>query len=215
MASTNLRSVRAALLRNIRESRRVVSDARTWSVASVGSTRPLISVARRDAMTELAFLRAFLAWESFLEQSFMLYILGRKSPGAAPPRRYAFPPSLAHANQWVIPEGRSYATWTNAAHVSARAERFFQGGRPFTTTLRANRNTLEEARTLRNAIAHASSSTQQKFENLVRQKLRTLPPNCTAGSFLVTTVPRSLPPWSFFEFYTDRLTNYATLLVPI
>lgn len=179
------------------------------------AARPLISAVRRDAMTELAFLKAFLAWESFLEQSFMLYIIGRKAPGAARPQRYVFPPSLTHAAEWVVPEGRPYATWTDAARISARAERFFHGGRPFAVTLRANQNTLEEARILRNAIAHASSSTQQKFENLARRKLRTLPPDSTVGSFLATTVPRSAPPSSFFEFYTDQLGTYAAQLVPV
>lgn len=215
MAARNLRTVRATVLRAIRDNRKVASDAYTWSVARGGTRRPFISTARRDAITELAFLRAFLAWESFLEQSFMLYMLGRKAPGAAAPARYAFPPSLTHASEWVVPEGRSYATWTDPAHVRVRAERFFHNGRPFAATLSANQNTLNEARTLRNAIAHASSSTQQKFENLVRQKLRTLPPSSTVGSFLGLTVPRSSPPQSFFEFYTDQLATCAIDLVPI
>jgi hypothetical protein len=215
VASTSLRGVRATLLRNINDSRKVATDAYTWSAAASGARRPFISTARRGAMTELAFLKAFLAWESFLEQSFMLYMLGRKPPGAAAPARYAFPPSLAHASAWVVPEGRRYATWTNPTDISVRAERFFHGGRPFATTLRAHQNILEEARILRNAIAHASSSTQQKFENLVRRKLGTLPPNCTVGSFLGLTVPRTSPPQSFFDFYTDRLRTCATQVVPI
>lgn len=212
--ASNLRAVRATLFRAIRESRRVAVDAHTWSTAARGA-RPFISTARRDAMTELAFLRVFLAWESFLEQSFMLYTLGRKAPGAAAPARYVFPPSPAHASEWVIPEGRPYATWTNPDHISVRAERFFHGGRPFASTLRANQNALHEARTLRNAIAHASTSTQEKFENLVRRKRRTLPPNCTVGSFLGLIVPKSAPPQSFFEFYTDLIITCASQLVPM
>ena len=166
-------------------------------------------------MTELAFLKAFLAWENFLEETFVLYLVGRKPPGAPAPTRYAFPPSYAVASEWVVPEGRHYASWTVAADVSRRAERFFRQGRPFSTTLRANQNALDEARILRNAIAHSSASTQQKFENLVRQKLGSLPANLNVGAFLGRTVPRSSPPQSFFDFYVDRIEMCATQLVPV
>ena len=164
MASTSLRGVRATLLRNISDSRRVVTDAYRWSIASGGAKRPLISTSRRDAMTELAFLRAFLAWESFLEQSFTLYMLGRKPPGGTAPRGTLFP--VARASVCVGRSRRSaIRDVDDPADIVLRAERFFHGGRPFAATLRAHQNMLYEARTLRNAIAHWSSSTQQKFES--------------------------------------------------
>lgn len=79
-------------------------------------------------MTEMAFLRAFLAWEVFMEESFILYLNGQRAPRGRALRRHAFPPNLRTAMEWVIPEGRSYASWTIPDHISTRAERFFRGG---------------------------------------------------------------------------------------
>ncbi len=164
-------------------------------------------------MTELAFLRGFLAWETLLEESFILYLLGQKPPRGRAPHRYAFPPSQRAAVDWVA-EGRPYARWTIAKDVSARAERLFRDGRPFAPVLRENQNLLEEARIIRNAIAHESTSAQERFENFVRIKLGTLPPNATVGSFLGTTVPTSAPPVSFLEFYFGKIEFTARQIIP-
>ncbi len=165
-------------------------------------------------MTELAFLRAFLAWETFLEESFILYLSGQAPPRGHGPHRYAFPPNQRAATEWVVPEGRRYARWTVATEVSARAERLFRSGRPFAPVLRGNQNVLDEASTIRNAIVHESMSAQEKFANVARTKLGALPPNLTVGRFLVTTVPTSAPPISFLELYVGKIEFAARKIVP-
>jgi hypothetical protein len=164
-------------------------------------------------MTEMAFLRAFLAWEVFIEESFVLYLLGQSPPRGRAPRRYVFLPNQKMAVDWVA-EGRKYARWTDPAEISSRAERVFYGGRPFAETLRSNQNILSEARTIRNAIAHKSMSARDKFETFVRTKLGTLPHNLTVGSFLGTTAPGTAPPVSFLESYVDKIDSAARRIVP-
>lgn len=165
-------------------------------------------------MTEMAFLRAFLAWESFVEESFILYLAGQKPPRGRAPKRYAFPPNLGAAMEWVIPEGRPYARWAAAEDVIERAERFFQTGRPFAPVLRGNQNALEDVQIIRNAIVHKSTSARMKFERLVRTKLGTLPRNLTVGGFLGSTEPRTTPPISFLEFYVGKIDLAAQQIVP-
>jgi len=165
-------------------------------------------------MTELAFLRAFLAWETLLEESFILYLSGQNPPRGRAPVRYSFPPNQKMAAEWVVPEGRQYARWTVSTEVSTRAERHFRSGRPFAPVLRSNQNVLDEVRIIRNAIAHESSSAQERFETFVRTKLGTLPPNMTVGGFLITTVPTSAPPVSFLEFYFDKIEFTARRIIP-
>jgi hypothetical protein len=165
-------------------------------------------------MTEMAFLRAFLAWEILVEESFILYLSGQKPPRGRVPKRYAFPPNHKTAMEWVIPEGRPYARWAAAGDVIERAERFFQTGRPFAPVLRGNQSMLDEAQTIRNAIAHRSTSARLKFETVVRPKLGTLPPSLTVGGFLGTTVPRTTPPISFLEFYISQIELAAQQIVP-
>lgn len=163
---------------------------------------------------ELAFLRAFLAWETFLEESFILYLLGQKPPRGRAPRRYAFPPNRRAAVEWVLPEHRDYAEWGVAADVRNRAERFFRGGRPFASVLRSMQNLLDDTRTIRNAVAHESTSALQKFEKLARSKLGALPPNLTIGGFLGMNMPGSTPPLSFLEFYVAKIEFAAKQIVP-
>lgn len=191
--------------RELKESRRIAIDAYEWASVTIGVRQPLISRKRRDSMTELAFLRIFLAWENFLEQSFVLLLSGQKPPKGHAPKRHSFPPSVKVAMDWVIPEEQRYAKWTTASVVSNRAERFFREGRPFTPILRSNQSTLEECKILRNAIAHASANTQIKFETLVRRKIGVLPSNLSVGSFLGTLVPGTRPPLSFLENYMSKI----------
>lgn len=210
MPQRKLQHVLGDCRRTLKDCRRFAADAQRWS--SPGSL-PHISIKRRDWITEVAFLRAFLALESFLEEAFALYSLGQKPPKGRAPNRFAFPPNRRTAEEWFIPEGRRYASW-DAQAVSYRAQRYFRSGGPFTTALRGSQSTLEEARTIRNAIAHESSSTQGKFEALVRTKLGALPIRANVGSFLGTTVPASSPPQSFLELYLERIELVASQIVP-
>jgi hypothetical protein len=162
----------------------------------------------------MAFLHAFLAWEVFVEESFILYLVGQQPPRGRAPIRHTFPPNQRAAREWIIPEGRRYATWNIPTHVSNRALRFFRDGRPFTEVLRANQSLLDEARIIRNAIAHNSISTREKFEEFVRTMLGSLPHNITVGGFLVTIKPSSAPPISFLDFYIGKLNSAAELIVP-
>jgi hypothetical protein len=163
-------------------------------------------------MTELAFLRAGLALEAFLHESFILYSLGRLPPKGRPPHRYALPPNREHLAEWVR-EGRDHASW-DVSGVPGLARRFFKDGGPFLEPLRNNQQALQDAKTIRNAIAHGSEESQERFVNLVRRHLGTAPPNTTPGSFLVTTVPASAPPESFLDFYIAKFELVATLIVP-
>jgi hypothetical protein len=196
--------------KTLRECRLFAADAGKWSLP--GSS-PHISKKKRDWITELAFLRAFLALESFLEESFILYSLGHEPPRGRPPHRFVFPPSRKAADALVKLEGRRHVSWT-ASEVSNRAKMFFRDGRPFVSALSTTQNTLNDARTIRNAIAHESIDAQQSFETLVRSKLGALPAGLSVGGFLSTPIPSSNPSQSFLELYLTRIELVATQIVP-
>jgi len=165
-------------------------------------------------MVELAFFSAFLAWEDFLEETFILYLMGYKPPRGQVPKRYTFPPNLQIAGKWLIPEGKHFAEWTNCQTVCERAERFFRKGWPYADVLRSKQNNFDESKHIRNAIAHRSGSARIKVEKLIRDKLTVLPPNITVGSFLCTIIPNSSPPHSFLEHYLDIIEFAAKKIVP-
>lgn len=212
MQQRKLRAVIGQFDRGLRDCRLLATDAHQWAAPGAA---PRISLKRRDSMIELAFLRVVLAWETFLEQAFILYLLGHAPPRGKGPRRFAFPPDRRAAEEWLLPEtGRGFAVWNDPNLVSTRAERFFRAGRPFASVLRGSQNLLSEVRTIRNAVAHDSPSAHDKFVSVVRTRLGTQPPGVTVGSYLGTVMPGSTPPVSFFEFYVTRVDTAAQSIVP-
>lgn len=212
MATRRLISAFAEFSRSLKEARKIVEDAQKWSVPQQAGGRPQITPRRRDLLTELAFLRAVSGWEIFLEESFLLYLLGHQPPRGRSPRRYGFPPDRAAAHEWCA-DGKDYAKWS-PTEVKKRANRWFKDGKPFTPALQGQQSRLDQLITIRNAIAHDSASAKTKFENIVRNELQTLPPGTTVGNFLLTTKPRTTPPTSFIEFYLEQLEHVALDIVP-
>ncbi len=214
MAHRRLKSVLHDLRARLHDSREIVREAGVWISTGAPGGSAIISQSRREQLIQLAFLQAFLAWEGFLEDSFVLYLTGQVPPKGRPPARYAFPPSLRIAEDWLVPEGRRFAEWTNAETVSQRARRFFRAGKPFSIILSANQNILVEANVLRNAIAHQSGHSQLQFEKLVRQKHSVYTHGLTVGGFLNSRVPGSIPPAVFFDVYLEKLELAAHRIVP-
>lgn len=178
-------------------------------IVALGDTRPMVS-----ALHEAAFLRAFVAWERFLEASFFQFLLGRIAPKGRPPRRYYQPPSLSAAVELLDPHSRGFVDWTNPQLVAGRARSVFRSGRPFAPALGTHTTSLREMRGIRHAIAHNSKAARGKFEVIVRSRLGTCPPQCTPGQFLSTIVPHSAPPTPFLDDYLDTLLELAEQIVP-
>lgn len=199
--------------RRVRESKRLANDAYKWSSIKGAGGQPLISAKRRESITELAFLRAFLAWEVFLEHSFLGYLTGQTPTRGRAPKRYYFPPNQKLARE-LLAEGREYARWADAGMVGMRATRFFKDGFPFRDALRSNQVALTDANMIRNMIAHESGKARDSFENVVRRELGHMPINKTAGHFLGHTKPGATPPTSFLDWYISKLDGCARQIIP-
>lgn len=126
-----------------------------------------------DSIHELSFLRILLAWESFLEKSFIYYMLGEKTTNGYAPTSFVKPKDETHAYK-IIKAGHKYPDWLNLDFIKEKSELFFENGEPFKTTLCDTSNikgALDDMKTLRNAIVHSSVSARGKYENLLREKL--------------------------------------------
>lgn len=150
MAARRLVTALTVFSRCLKDARDLVDDARKWSIPTQPGARAQISPQRRT-LIEIAFLRAFSGWEIFLEETFLLYLLGHQPPKGRAPRRYGFPPNKVAASEWCT-EGREYARW-HVADVRRRADRWFQHGKPFTPALQGQQHRLDQLATIRNAIA--------------------------------------------------------------
>ena len=164
-------------------------------------------------IVELAFMQSFLTWEGFLEESFILYLLGKKSPSGFAPVRHAIPMSRQHAVELLASDAR-HTDWTAASRVVSRAIRFFKGGHPFVNVIRPQTNLLDNLKTIRNAVSHDSEEATGKFETLVRNELTYLPPGMIAGTFLATLKPHVTPPKTYLQFYAESFRSMAEAIVP-
>lgn len=165
-------------------------------------------------IVEIAFMRAFLTWEGFLEEAFTLYLLGKSSPNGFMPLRYAIPTNRQHATELLASDAR-HTDWTTATRVVSRATRFFNEGRPFAGVLRPQTNFLDSMKTIRNALSHESEEATEKFETFVRNELTFLPPNTTPGTFLATLKPHHTPPTTYLQLYIQNFRAMAEAIVPI
>jgi len=199
----------------ISQSQHLAAAAHVWILPTYGPSNPKFTTKHQNMLIELAFLKCFLAWERFLEESFILYLMGKKSPRRFAPKRFIEPPTREYAIQLVLPEGRQYANWDDPETVQSRAQRFFIKGGPYKSVLSANAYLFKELRVIRNAMVHHSSSSQGKFQGLVRQKIGALPLKMNVGTFLSTTQPNSNPPISFLDDYLNRMICAAKQIVPI
>jgi hypothetical protein len=221
MAFLKLKSAVTHLKSNFSEVRRLIDAASDWH--SLGHTLPRAGFSKHhfELVVQLAFLQAYLAWEQFLEEAFILYLLGKKSPSGFSPKRYASPPTREHALKMAAAEAR-HTDWTAIDMIVKRANRCFGSGRPFVKSLRLRTNLLNDLKTLRNAAAHASTEARGNFESLVRREIGHLPANWQVGSFLAATKLNptapigSVPPVpiTFLEHYLKEIAAIAEEIVP-
>lgn len=138
-----------------------------------------------DSVHELSFLRIILAWESFIEKSFIYYILGEKTANGYAPISFVKPRDETHAYN-IIKGGHRYPDWLNLEFIREKSELFFENGEPFKTTLYISniKGALDDMKILRNVIVHISASAKKKYENLLRRELGSALPYIQPGKFL-------------------------------
>ncbi len=206
------------LIVSLDTSKQLVYDANNWKnldwsriplpTGTTGFTKR-----HEDLIVQIAFLRGFISWETFLEESFILYLLGMSSPKGTSATRFAMPPDRERAEK-LVAEGKQFADWTTTDSIIQKAERFFDNGIPFSGPLKSKNSTLSEIKIIRNAVTHSSKHCQEQFRKLVRSKLPVYTPGLTVGDFLSMTIPHSSPPESFLEKYISELIFVAEQIVP-
>jgi hypothetical protein len=165
-----------------------------------------------EIIVEMAFLRIFVAWESFLEESFIRYAAGAASPSGYTPRTLIHPRSIGHALD-LVSSGRDYVTWNSASEVIGRSALYFEGGEPYRSALEPTLIELDEMNTIRNRIAHKSMKSKSKFNAFVRRKFGHGVHGMTPGRFLLTSPPNP-PPHTFLDYYIEVIRIASSMIVP-
>lgn len=188
---------------------RSINDVKTAYTRST----PRISQKDVNLVVELSFLKIFLAWEQFLENSFLRYMLGGETARGFKPKRCVFPYNLDHALK-IVSEGKDYPKWETPSDVIRKSDLFFRDGKPFKDSLYPIIGKLNDMQTIRNSIVHMSSNSQEKFKSLVRNEMNYAPKNISPGRFLLSNKTSLNPPVTYFQFYSDILMSTSKKIVP-
>jgi hypothetical protein len=151
-------------------------------------------------ITDVAFLKMFMAWESFLEASFIKYMLGELSATGKVIHRYVFPQDYNHACNILIS-----VDWGNPEMVRQMAKRYFKDGDPFETYLKVINSDLFDLRTIRNAAVHLSSSTRWQLDALGTRRLKKNCSNIHVSQLILSIVPESSINQTILDVYQLRL----------
>src|SRR5688572_18267814 len=92
-------------------------------------SRTLLHFTRLESLHELAYLKVFVSWEAFLEQTFIRLLAGYESNAGQEPLKPGerYRRTLAAAELDVL-SGGQFALWHNPAKVIGRYRRFFDAG---------------------------------------------------------------------------------------
>lgn len=170
-----------------------------------------LNVDERDLVTVAAFLRMFIAWETFLETTFLLYMVGTPSRLGANITTYVHPLNLEHARNILVGNQR-FIDWSTPDTVRILSQSIFDNGAPFAIPISSCHADLLDMKTVRNATAHTTLTTMRTLDGLATRKLGHPVANTTAAAFLLSTLPGSAPPVTLFRYYMDIVLTAASLI---
>lgn len=159
---------------------------------------------QRDFITDSTFLKIFIAWETFLESSFINYMLGELSILGNPVVRYSQPIDFQHANKLIIGT-QSYFDWSDPNKVKQLCNLYFGAGNPLDTYISAIMTDLRDLKTIRNAAAHLSSTTTAALDAVASRKLRRQCVNITVSQLIFSADPNSPTGGTVLQTYLNIL----------
>lgn len=165
----------------------------------------------QQQITVAAFLNLFVAWETFLEESLAKLMAGSPTISRRVPVRYVSPLNMEAARSLVIGAQR-YFDYGNHDNVRRIVGMYFENGYPFEPHLSAINSDLCDLRTMRNASAHISSTTQAALESLAQRIFSTPRPGIDLYSLLTNTDPRSTAGNTVYAESREKLLVVAELI---
>jgi hypothetical protein len=164
----------------------------------------------RAFMTEAAVVKMHVAWEHYLEQSFLEYLMGSPSATGAVIKCFLVPPSIEHARRVLIGT-QKYVDWANPDIVTRLAELYFENGGPYKTAIAAVHGDLLDLRAVRNAAAHLSTTTSERLDKVALRRLNRAVIGITVYD-LVTAIDPAGAGQTLFATYGDLLAAAANVI---
>jgi hypothetical protein len=159
---------------------------------------------QREFITDSAYLKLFIAWETFLESSFVNYMLGEPSVSGNLVMSFVNPLNVQHANKLLIGT-QKYVDWSNPDIVKRLCNLYFAPGNPIDTFISSMMADLFDLKTIRNAAAHLSTTTRQQLDSLGTRRLKRPCNNLKVSDFIFAVDPDSQTNETILTTYLYKL----------
>ena len=156
-----------------------------------------------SAIVEHCFMQIFLAWEFFLEKSFLLYLNNACDMKGETYVRYGLPVDNEHAYS-MVKGMKQYPDWTNLNEINTLSNIYFKDSGPY-NLLTSNPVELAHIKTIRNKISHVSEKSTRTFNSLLVQTI-TRSTNVSVCDFLISFKNGSE---TYYTYYTYILKSYV------
>lgn len=166
-----------------------------------------LSLPRIEHYYELAFLRIFLAWEVFIEQSFYRYICGYTFHGliSVPKSCFLKDPSVAEIS---LLSGRSYILWHDPDVICSRVTKYLVNSN-FESVILSFKAQLSSYSVIRHRIAHNQIDAIKKFNTVTLALAGRTYPTSSAGKYLRDFVPGKPFPKRWINEIADSLVSVS------
>jgi hypothetical protein len=168
--------------------------------------------ARLEALYEMAYLRIFILWESFLEESFLRYLCGY-STTVGPAGLISSPYKTLTAARTAMLGGRDYVSWSQPTRVEGLCRRFMVNGL-HELIVQSNQARLEWFALVRNRIAHGSAYSKNQFDRATMGLVGRRYSGASAGRLLRDWILSVSPVERWIQSRATELKNLAAQVVP-
>lgn len=143
---------------------------------------------KKEFVITSAFLKMFIYWETFIEESFAKYLTGELSTDGTGVTCYISPNDRTHALKILIGT-QKYVDWANHEIVRRLANLYLKDGEPLASNISSISRELSDLKTVRNAAAHLSSTTRHQLDALSTRVLSRNITNTDVATFMMQLHP--------------------------
>ncbi|MCO5949921.1 hypothetical protein [Mucilaginibacter flavidus] len=168
----------------------------------------LLPANQRNFITDSSFLKMFIAWETFIENAFIDYMLGEPSINGHTVVKYVQPIDHNHAGKILIGT-QKYVDWSNPEIIKKLSNLYFEPSNIIDTYISSTMADLFDLKTIRNAAAHLTSTTQNQIVSLGNRLLSINNPTITVSDLILSFDPRATGAVTVLTSYLTKLDILA------
>lgn len=206
-----------ALLDQAQTALSIVGAGETSHVSADKAIRKEWRIDRLEALYELAYLRIFAAWETYLEQIFYRSLCGYSSAlGQEKLIKGSYYPSVAAAEAAILGR-KTYMLWHNPQHVIDRCKGNFKSGAGCPcaqeTVITSNFTRLSHFAVTRHRIVHNQYDAKVKFDAATQHLVGRIYRSSRPGKFLRDWNTTKAPPQRWLDVIVRELGSLLAQMV--